>query len=271
MAATEPQPKRADQIQAELWGESARDWAEVMEGWSGWGVPLYRHVLERIPVGPGSDVLDVGCGAGRYCRMAADRGARCSGIDATPAFAEIARERVPGADIRVGDMQDLPWEDDAFDLVTGFNSFFIAPDMGLALRESKRVSRPGAGFAMSVFGRPERCDSTTLFAALTPFLPGHGGGDGDGPALHEDGVLDRALTGAGLEPVESGYLEIAEDYPDVETLLRGFTAAPPSVRAIRAAGREEVEAALTEAVKPFRRESGRYRLEEELRVVFGTA
>ena len=146
---------------AELCGERARDWADVLEGWNGWGIPIYRHVLERIPVGPGTAVLDVGCGAGRFCRMAADRGARVAGIDATEPLLDIARERVLDGDFRVGDMEELPWADDSFDVITGFNSFFIASDMVNALREVSRVARPGAGVAMSVFGRPEtvRVDS----------------------------------------------------------------------------------------------------------------
>ena len=48
--------------QGDLWAERARDWAEVMEGWNGWGVPLYRQVLERLRVGTGTKLLDVGCG-----------------------------------------------------------------------------------------------------------------------------------------------------------------------------------------------------------------
>ena len=122
--------------QADLWGERARDWADVMEGWNGWGVPLYRHVLERVTVVSGTSVLDVGCGAGRFCRIVADRGARVAGLDATAPLVEIARERTPDGDFRVADMEDLPWEDDSFDVVTGFNSFFIAGDMVNALREA---------------------------------------------------------------------------------------------------------------------------------------
>ena len=134
-------------IQADLWGERARDWADVLEGWNGWGVPLYRHVLERVPAASGTSVIDIGCGAGRFCRMAADRGMRVAGIDATGPLIEIARERVPDGDFRVGDMEELPWEDDSFDVVTGFNSFFIAADMVHALSEARRVARPGASVA----------------------------------------------------------------------------------------------------------------------------
>jgi len=49
-------------------------------------------------------------------------------------------------------MEDLPWEDDTFDLVTGFNSFFFATDMIAALREAGRVARPGAPVVIQVWG-----------------------------------------------------------------------------------------------------------------------
>src|SRR5688500_17015312 len=103
--------------QADLWGERARDWADVMEGWTGWGVPVYRQVLEHLTVGAGTRVLDVGCGAGRFARIAADRGAVIAGLDATEALVAIARERVPDGDFRIGDMESLPWADDSFDVV----------------------------------------------------------------------------------------------------------------------------------------------------------
>ena len=158
-------------LQGDLWGDRARDWAEVMEGWDGWGIPLYRHVLERVPVASGTRLLDVGCGAGRFCRIAADRGAKVAGIDASGPLVEIARERVPNADFRVGDMEQLPWADESFDVVTGFNSFFIAGDIVNALREARRVSRAGAIVAMTVFGRPDQCQSTPVFASLAEFAP----------------------------------------------------------------------------------------------------
>jgi ubiquinone/menaquinone biosynthesis C-methylase UbiE len=49
---------------------------------------------------------------------------------------------VPLGDVRVGEMESLPWNDDTFDLVTGFNSFFFADDMVGALREAGRVANP---------------------------------------------------------------------------------------------------------------------------------
>lgn len=257
--------------QADLWGERARDWADVLEGWSGWGVPLYRHVLQRVPAGNGSSLLDVGCGAGRFCRMAADRGAQIAGIDATGPLVEIARERVPDGDLRVGDMEDLPWADDSFDIVTGFNSFFIAHDMVRALREARRVARPGASVAMTVFGRPERCQSTTIFRVLRQFGPSPPKSTEAGPALHQEGVLEALAAEAGLAPQEAAYLPITEEYPNLETMARGYLAAAPFVRATRAAGEDAVREALTEELRQLEAPTGRYRLEEEVRYLIATA
>ena len=52
--------------------------------------------------------------------------ARAFGLEASEALLGIARQRLPDADLRVGDMESLPYQDDTFDLVTGFNPFFFA-------------------------------------------------------------------------------------------------------------------------------------------------
>ena len=257
-------------IQAEMWSEHARDWAEVMEGWNGWAIPVYRHVLERLDIGLDTALLDVGCGAGRFWRMAADRGARCAGVDATEAFVEIARERIRGGDFRVGDMEALPWPDGSFDVVTGFNSFFIAADMTSALREARRVLRIGGSFAMTVFGRPQHCDSTEVFAGAAGLMPDTGGGRGTGPQLHDEGVLEDAVAEAGLHPTEAGYFDYVEEYPDLATVLRGMMAAPPFVRVARAVGETAVRAAVSDALEPLATPDDSYRLAEEVRYLVAT-
>ena len=63
---------------------------------------------------------------------------------------------MPDADLRVGDMEALPYDDDTFDLVTGFNSFFFANDIVAAVREAGRVAKPGAPVVIQVWGAHER-------------------------------------------------------------------------------------------------------------------
>jgi ubiquinone/menaquinone biosynthesis C-methylase UbiE len=107
-------------------------------------VPKYEEVLRRVGLGPGQAVLDIGCGVGEFLRLAADTGAAAFGIDAADALLELTRERVPEAEVIVGDMESLPYTDGSFDLVTGFSSFFFADDMVAALREAARVARETA-------------------------------------------------------------------------------------------------------------------------------
>ena len=149
------------------WGARARDWGEneLQQ------LPTYEAAIRRAGISAGQTVLDVGCGTGVFLRAAADHGAAVCGLDASAALLEIARERVPEADLCLGDLQRLPYVDDSFDAVCGFNSFFYAEDMVAALREAGRVAKPGAPVVIQVFGRPEAFDIRHMKDVLARFSP----------------------------------------------------------------------------------------------------
>src|ERR1044071_9204616 len=108
--------------QGALWGERALDWAQhEADNWA-----LFEHALQATHVAPGKRLLDVACGAGFGLSRAAMRGAALSGLDASAALLDLARQRVPTADLRVGDMETLPYADESFDVVTGINAFQYA-------------------------------------------------------------------------------------------------------------------------------------------------
>jgi hypothetical protein len=67
---------------------------------------------------------------------------------------------------------------------------------------------------------------------------------------------DLLASEAGLTPKEAGYVELAEEYPDLDTFLRGYLAAGPIVSAIRTLGEEPVRDALTKRVRPLMTASG---------------
>ena len=243
----------------DIWGPRARDWAENEDQ----QLPTYEEAIRRAGIGAGQRVLDLGCGSGVFLRAAADRGARVSGLDASEALLAIARERVPDADLRVGDIQFLPYEDDGFDVVTGFNSFFFTADMVAALREAGRVAKPGAPVVIQVWGRPERCDLTAMKAAFHKLL---GPDDPDGPPappLWEPGTLEGIAEAAGLRPETAFDLSSEIDYPDEPTLARLMLAPGLVVEAIRAVGEEPVRAAIVEALARFRTADGGFRLRNE--------
>lgn len=168
MSGTAQEETGSAAVQSKLWGARPRDWAEIEDEGSR---RLFEAVLDATGVGRGTRFLDVGCGSGLACAPAAARGAEVSGLDATAPLLEIARERVPGGDFRIGDMQALSFEDESFDVVTLFNCLFFAADQEAGLREARRVARPGAPVAVVVWGRPEQVQATAFITALAPLMP----------------------------------------------------------------------------------------------------
>jgi ubiquinone/menaquinone biosynthesis C-methylase UbiE len=106
--------------QGDLWSPRARDYAELQEGLFR---PLHESVLNRSEIAGADASLDVGCGPGLAAQVFARKIPNVSGIDASAAFIAIARQRLPGRDFRVGEMEALPHSDASFDIVTGFNAF----------------------------------------------------------------------------------------------------------------------------------------------------
>jgi SAM-dependent methyltransferase len=148
-----------------LWGARPGDWALSEDQQR----PTYEEALRRVDLKPGQLVLDIGCGVGAFLRLISDRGARVFGLDASEALLELARQRVADADLRVGDMEALPYQDHTFDLVTGFNSFFFANDIVAALREAGRVAKPSAPIVIQVWGPHERNDLEAMKEIIRPF------------------------------------------------------------------------------------------------------
>jgi SAM-dependent methyltransferase len=252
----------SSQIQGELWSARAREWAELQEGSFR---PLYEAALAAARVGPGASVLDVGCGAGLAMQIAKARGATVTGLDAAPALAEIARGRCPGADIRVGDCEALPFPDTSFDVVTGFNSFQFAADSVRALAEARRVTGPGGCVVIAVWGERERCQLAPYLAAVGRFMPPPPPGAPGPFALSAPGALEALAERAGLKPEAVKTVTTTMRFPNEDTALRGLLASGAVERAIRTAGEDMVRGGVAEAIRPSRQSDGSYAFANEWR------
>ena len=173
-------------VNGPLWGARARDWAEVQEGQF---AAAFHAVLAHAKVGSGARHLDAGCGAGMAAALSASLGAAVAGLDASAALLKIARDRTPLGDFRQGDLEALPFEDDSFDLVTGFNSFQYAGDPTQALREAGRVTRPGGWVVIMTWGEPAGMEAAGHVAALKPLMPPAPPGAGGPFALSDETAL----------------------------------------------------------------------------------
>ena len=239
-----------------LWGSRADDWAYSEDQ----QVPTYEEALSRVPIYSGDLVLDVGCGAGTFLRLAARRGARTSGLDASEALLSIARERVPDADLRIGDMESLPYRDATFDLVSGFNSFFFANDIVAALREAGRVAKSGAPVIIQVWGPHERNDLEAMKEIVRPFMPPRPSDAPAEPDYSRPGVLEDIATRAGLEPERAFDTTWSYEFPDEDTVRRALVA-PAGIAVLVGPDREEeVKDAIVRGLASYRSRDGSYRL-----------
>jgi SAM-dependent methyltransferase len=253
------------------WSARAADWAEL---WSAFGAPAREVVVSATAVGPGTRLLDVGCGSGELCELAAQHGAIVSDIDAAEGMIEIARRRVPAADLRVGAMERLPWPDGSFDVVTAFNALQFAARFATALAEAARVARRGGSIAVCNWGRPEDRDLFAVYGPLGDLQPPPAPGDPsapDPPAVGEPGVLEALAREAGLRPDHAGEVDVPYEAPDLATLERAIVDGAGFATAVEHSGAEAVRAAIARAAEPFRRPDGSYRLENRFRYVIARA
>ena len=147
------------EVQGELWGRDPQSWARYMEAQLR---PLYDVTLDALEPLAGRALLDAGCGAGLALRLAADRGAAVSGLDASAPLLEVARGRLPGAGLRTGDIQALPYDDASFDTSPRSTRSSTRPTRprpspswpGPAARAARWPSACGATLAAA---RPRRC------------------------------------------------------------------------------------------------------------------
>ena len=238
----------AADVQRRLWGTDPQAWAELAEAHNR---PLFEAVLDAARVGTGTQLLDVGCGSGLAMVLAAERGAMPSGIDISPGLLGVARERLPQADLREGDMEELPFDDAAFDAVIGINAFQFAGDPPRALSQAARVLRPGGRLVASLFAAPERSQGTVVHEAMSTLIPPEQEGDHAPYALSAPGNLEEAMAGAALTVVDEGEVMCAWRYASMEDAVRGLLCSAGGARAVEAAGEPAVREVLERALAQF--------------------
>lgn len=134
--------------------------AQQLKTWStgdfaviGWNTVYPGELLcEAVELRAGQKVLDVATGSGNAALSAARRGCEATGIDYVPALIERARERAEAerlpARFEVGDCEEIPFPDGAFDVVLSIYGSMFAPDAEKAARELVRVCRTGGKIGM---------------------------------------------------------------------------------------------------------------------------
>jgi SAM-dependent methyltransferase len=221
------------------------DWTMVDEGWGRQSVEFatlsepancreYVALHQMLGVAKGDRLLDIACGAGLAVELAALRGAECAGIDASQRLIDIARDRSPSADLRVGDMHELPWDEDTFDIVTSFRGIWgTTPE---ALDEARRVLSPGGRLGITVWGHIKASPGAW---ALSPFLLASEPkveNQAAMVALGRPGVGEALLSEKGFEDIARNDIRCVWEFSDPATYARAMASTGPAYEAIQSVG-----------------------------------
>lgn len=240
------------EFQGELWGQAARDWAELQEPMH---EPLWKAMLDAGNIGKGATVCDIGCGGGGLSHLAAKRMALVAGLDASEALIEIARDRTPGGDFRVGEMEELPFADNRFDTVFAANALQYSENRINALHEMRRVCASAGRIAIGLWGPQEKVEFRSVFRAVIGTLPEPP--PGKGPfELSGPGVLARLCEEAGMHVIEEGEVQCPFSYEDFALFWKANAAGGPMRAAMRRVGEEKLIESVRSAVRPWQKTDG---------------
>jgi SAM-dependent methyltransferase len=217
----------------EGWGRKAVDFASLSEPGN---CREYVSLHQLLGIGPGDHVLDVACGSGLAAELAAARGATVAGLDASQRLIAIARDRSPGADLRVGDMHALPWADGTFDVVSSFRGIWgTTPD---ALAEVRRVLRPGGRMGLTVWGHIKASPGAWALSPFTLATREKVANQAAMVSLGRPGAGEELLSSWGFENVERHDIPFAWEFADPEHYARTIASTGPAYEAIQAVGEE---------------------------------
>ena len=189
--------------------------------------------LERLGVAPGDWLLDAGCGGGRHCFGALDRGVNVIGLDLDPEGLQIARagiheRRARGAGgVLQGNVFSLPFRDNRFDRVVCSEVMEHVHDYRGAVRELVRVLRPGGTMGITI---PTASSEVLYFHLTRDYFESPGGHI----RIFSPRVLARAMADAGLRVEGVGFAHaLHTPYWGLRSVLGLHDESPGPVRSYR--------------------------------------
>jgi ubiquinone/menaquinone biosynthesis C-methylase UbiE len=252
------------------WNSQARAWFDQRESLFEASRPIHDWLVKNLEPRQGERILEIAAGPGDSGFLAAKLlgAGRLVSTDLSPEMVDAARKRgaelgIRNAEYRVLDAQAMDLADESFDGVLCRWGFMLMPDPAAALRECKRVLRPGGRLVFAVFAGPEENAFASLPArALMEqgHLPRPTGGWQPGIlALGNRAKLQTLLDGVGLSSTRIEPIDMAWRFADANAywnFLIELTALGPVVRSLPNQARETFRITINEALAAFTRPDG---------------
>jgi SAM-dependent methyltransferase len=210
-------------------------------------------LVAAVAPAPPDLVLDLAAGTGDVAEAVAARGARVIATDLSSVMVEAARRRgIRGAEHRVMDMQAIDLPDASVDAVVSRFGYMLVPDPALALRETRRVLRPGRPLAFATWAPATRNPWATAYGPVLierglqePPKPGEPGQF----ALGEPDVIDALVRGAGFDEFRVKEVPVEYRFPSWDEYSRVMNSLAASLRVTLAELDEDVRAEVDAAAR----------------------
>lgn len=184
-----------------------------------WSRRLAEPFLDFASIPDGQRILDVGCGTGSLTRSLARHfpSSHIVGLDYSEAYVAHAQRRIskPNVEFQVGDIGALPFSDSNFDAVLAMLVLPFVPDTVGAVREMRRVARPGAVIAAASWDSRGGWVAQRMFldtaAVLDPGITELRARNCTRPTMRP-GELAAAWRNAGLADIRETALSIRMEY-----------------------------------------------------------
>ena len=202
---------------------------EAASGYEDFFVPAIFNqwppvMISSAAVTKGEDVLDVGCGTGVLTREltqhVGDDGS-ATGFDLSESMLGVARERCPDATFKQGNVTDLPFDDQSFDVVISSFMLMFVSDPEKALSEMRRVLKTGGRLVVSVW---QGLENNVVYRKLVETTHEIAGAESANSlawpfTLGEPGRLASIFRAAGIDDVAMSEHDGSARFPSVEDFV----------------------------------------------------
>lgn len=247
------------------WGNNLADWISIQEKQS---IKGYDYVLNLIGTAS-KNILDLGCGSGKFCQLAQDKNMQITGMDISVPFITEANRRVKGATFIVANMDQIPLDTSTFDFVCGFNSFQYVQNLNSSIKEVYRVLKKDGKVIALIWDQKKNCEIATFLTDVISQFPLNKTAHRDPFCLSEDNTLEIALKNNGFTSIKVQTIPLFWEYENLEIAMKGLLSLGALADTIEKNGVQDTTKVILKFIGSYQQENGRIIFKNHYKIISG--